>query len=127
MFYVDACLRMGDRQQGMRAVTEGLALAEALGHRWVIPELHRLHAGLIDQEQPGTTEAAEKLRLSLELAAGQKARSIEMRAAVDLARIALRAADRETARAALLPVYDSFEEGFDTPDLRAARAVLAEL
>jgi adenylate cyclase len=57
----------------------------------------------------------------------QQARSLELRAAVDLARLWLRRGERAPARELLGEVYGRFTEGFDTADLREARSVLASL
>jgi predicted ATPase len=76
----------------------------------------------------GHTEAAEKLYYNaLSVAGGQEAKLWELRAAASLARL-LRDQGREAeARDLLAPVYDWFAEGFDTPDLKEAKALLDEL
>jgi predicted ATPase len=58
---------------------------------------------------------------------GQKARSIELRASRDLARIWRDQGKRTEARDLLAPIYGSFTEGFDTPDLKQAKTLLEEL
>ena len=47
MFFVDACVRLGEPAKGTNAVVEGLKLADTLEQQWIVPELHRLHAALL--------------------------------------------------------------------------------
>jgi predicted ATPase len=127
-FFIDACVRLRERVQGLAAVSTGLKLAETLGQRWIIAELHRLHAALFmldSMDDPNEVEA--KLRLSLEIAHQQHAKSIELRSATTLAQFRLQAGDKEEAHRLLMPLYSAFNEGFDTADLKDAKALLEEL
>jgi predicted ATPase len=63
----------------------------------------------------------------MELARHQDALSLELRAAVSLSQAFIARGDRTRARDFLAPIYERFSEGLDTADLRAAKAVLAEL
>jgi predicted ATPase/DNA-binding winged helix-turn-helix (wHTH) protein len=121
--------RMGQVAQGLSAVEEALALTERTDEGWVMAELLRIKGDLLLlQRAPGATLAAEDhFRQALDLARRQGALAWELRAAMSLARL-LRDQDRSADALALLqPVYDRFTEGFETPDLRAARAFLDEL
>jgi TOMM system kinase/cyclase fusion protein len=89
-------------------------------------ELHRIR-GEIFLRQGSAEAAAESLRRALELAQRIQARSWELRAAMSLARLLRDRGERDEARALLAPVYDWFTEGFDTADLKQARALLEEL
>jgi predicted ATPase len=97
------------------------------GERWYEPELHRLR-GELTLAAGGTREEA---RLAFEAAlttAGQRgARSLELRAAVRLARLDAEDGERHQANDLLAPVYGWFTEGFETKDLKDARALLDEL
>jgi predicted ATPase len=64
---------------------------------------------------------------SLNVARAQQAKSWELRAAMSLSRLLIDQDRRQTARDLLVPVYDWFTEGFETNDLRKAKALLAEL
>ena len=64
---------------------------------------------------------------ALEIARGQQAKSLELRAATSLTRLWQRQGKRDDARELLTPVYEWFTEGFDTADLIDARALLDEL
>jgi len=76
----------------------------------------------------GHTEEAEILyRKALSIAREQEAKLWELRAAVSLARLRCDHGRRAAARDLLAPVYDWFTEGFDTPDLKEAKALLDEL
>ena len=61
------------------------------------------------------------------MAQGQEARTFELRAATNLARLWQKQGKEDEARALLAPIYDWFTEGFDTLDLKDAKALLEEL
>jgi predicted ATPase len=78
--------------------------------------------------QQGHSEAAEELyRKVLSIAEEQEAKLWELRAAASLARLRRDRGRRTEARDLLAPVYAWFTEGFDTADLKDAKALLAEL
>ena len=72
-------------------------------------------------------EAEAALKESLEVARRQEAKSLELRAAISLARLWAEQGERQKANDLLAPVYDWFTEGFDTADLKHAKALLDEL
>jgi predicted ATPase/DNA-binding winged helix-turn-helix (wHTH) protein len=96
---------------------------------WSMPEVMRVDGELLLwRGGPHAVSAAEaKFRRSLELARGQSARSWELRTATSLARLRIRQARQSDARKILAPVYERFTEGFETLDLRSARAILQSL
>jgi predicted ATPase len=77
--------------------------------------------------QPHINAAEKCFQKALELARAQEAKGLELRAATELGRLWHEQGRQEEARALLTPVYDWFAEGFDTPDLQAARKLLNEL
>ena len=94
--------------------------------RWLAAELYRLKGQLLLRQ--GRAGAAEELyRKSLSIAQGQEAKLWELRAAASLARLRRDQGRRTEARDLLAPVYGWFTEGFDTPDLKEAKALLDEL
>ena len=94
--------------------------------RWFTAELNR-HKGQLVLRQ-GHPKAAEQLyRKAMSIAQEQEAKLWELRAAVSLARLHRDQGRRAEARELLAPVYDWFTEGFGTPDLKEARALLDEL
>jgi predicted ATPase len=64
---------------------------------------------------------------ALQLARAQKAKSLELRTAVSFARFSDEHGARDCALELLSPIYESFTEGFDTPDLKESKALLEEL
>ena len=78
-------------------------------------------------DDAGQTEAESLLREALATARRQGARAIELRAAVSLARLHRDQGKPQQARELLAPVYGWFTEGFDTRDLKEAKALLGEL
>ena len=95
--------------------------------RWWDAELHRLRAELLLAGGAEAAEAEAALRRALEIARGQQAKSLELRAARTLARLWAGSGRTAEARDLLAPVYSSFTEGLETPDLEAARALLSSL
>jgi alkylation response protein AidB-like acyl-CoA dehydrogenase len=109
-------------------VEKGLDLAEALGHRWVVAELYRLNAVLLMLAPSNNqSEVETKLHLSLKLARKQQARSIQLRSATALGWLRLEQGEPADAMSLLMPLFQTFNEGFDTLDLKEARALLEKL
>jgi predicted ATPase len=105
---------------------DALRIVGRTGARWLEAELNR-HKGQLLLRQ-GQTEAAEELyRKALGIAQEQEAKLWELRTAASLARLRRDQGRRAEARDLLAPVYGWFTEGFDTPDLKDAKALLAEL
>ena len=101
-------------------------MVDRTGERWFEAELNR-HKGQLLLRQ-GHAEAAEELyRKALSIAREQEAKLWELRAAASLARLSRDQGRRAEARHLLAPVYGWFTEGFDTPDLKDAKALLDEL
>jgi len=102
--------------------------AESVGHGWWQAEILRLRGDLRRAGfGEGNPSAEDFYREAIAVAQGQRARSFELRAATALARLWAKQGLREEARELLGPVYGWFTEGFDTHDLEAAKALLAEL
>ncbi|MCP4317989.1 MAG: AAA family ATPase [Hyphomicrobiales bacterium] len=124
---VEAALANGMDQEASRALDEAFALAERTGERWWAAELHRLRGQCLIKATDQTLEAESCYRNALRIARDQGARSLELRTAISLARLWRDDNKRRNARNLLAPVYDWFTEGFDTPDLKDAKALLDEL
>jgi len=101
-------------------------LAEGRGERFIEAEIHRLHGNLLLAEN-GSAEAEACYVKALEVARVQQARSLELRAAGDLARLWAERGERVRAADLLVPIYSWFTEGFDTVDLKDAKALLDTL
>jgi predicted ATPase/DNA-binding winged helix-turn-helix (wHTH) protein len=121
--------RVGQISEGLSALEEAIARADETEERWSIAELLRVKGELLlSQDAPGAAATAEDcFRQALDWARRQGALSWELRAATSFAQL-LRDQDRPADAMALLqPVYDRFTEGFDTADLKTAKALLHEL
>jgi predicted ATPase len=126
LLMAEAMGRAGQMADGLAAVEEALAWAESTGERWAMSEVLRLKGELVLlQGAPGAAAASEDcFRQALDWARRQGALSWELRAAMSLARL-LRDQHRSAASRALLqPVYNRFTEGFETADLKAAKALI---
>ena len=110
-------------------INTGLETAERTRERFFEAELLRLKArALVIESGPCvSTDAQKLLEESMAVAQSQKARSLELRAAADLARLHRDQGRFAEARNLLAPIYNWFTEGFDTQDLEEAKAVLEEL
>jgi class 3 adenylate cyclase/predicted ATPase len=116
----------GRPQEGLEAATEALAYCSE-DRRWEALA-HRVRGDLL-RAGPERDEAAAEaaLRRALEAARRQEAKAIELRAATSLARLLADRGEARRARDLLAPVYGWFAEGFETADLKAAKALLGEL
>jgi predicted ATPase len=116
-------------EEGLELVTEALTLTQRDDERWWEAELHRVKGELLLTNSPNTSgEATEAcFNQALDIARIQSARSLELRAATSLARLWQEQGKLKEARDLLAPIYDWFTEGFDTPDLKDAKALLDEL
>jgi len=121
--------REGGRiDEALQAVAEGLKQAQATSARFNEAELYRLKGELLLMSAgPGAEEAERCFRQAVEIARRQSAKSLELRAAMSLSRLLHRQGKREDARRLLAEIYAWFTEGFDTADLKDARALLDAL
>jgi predicted ATPase len=120
--------QLGAKQidEGLGTVTEALAQIERSDERYTEAEIYRLRGDLL-LSQGDEFEAETSLIRAIEVARSQQAKSWELRATVSLARLWQAQGKTEEARDRLAQVYDWFTEGFDTPDLKDAQALLQEL
>ena len=153
-YLAEALGRAGVAEEGLGIVEEMLAQVERTGECWSEAELWRVKGELLLQRpsspaqspsspallprtawEKGGEEAEACFRRAIEVARGQEARSWELRATTSLARL-LRAVDCQRAihrgraaegREMLAAIYGWFTEGFDTPDLVEAKALLGTL
>jgi class 3 adenylate cyclase/predicted ATPase len=122
----EALTRQGEHQAALAAVREGFDTLAATGERWWEAELHRVHGTvLMGQNQFDESEAC--FRQALGIAGQQQTKSLELRAAMGLGRLWGERGRRAEARDLLAPIYGWFTEGFDTADLKEAKALLDEL
>jgi predicted ATPase len=121
-----ACEIAGQFEEGLTSLDDALEIVERTGERWFLAELNR-HKGQLLLRQ-GHADAAEKLyRKALSIAEEQEAKLWELRAAASLARLLCDQGHHAEVRDLLTPIYGWFAEGFDTPDLKEAKALLEAL
>jgi predicted ATPase/class 3 adenylate cyclase len=117
-----------ESEQGLCALAEAATFMEETGEAFWEAEIHRLKGELLLHRSPESQAQAEaSFRNALNTARHQEARSLELRAATSLARLMVAEGRRADAHALLAPVYGWFTEGFATPDLKDAKALLDEL
>jgi len=117
---------VGQIEEAATLFDDALHIVERTKERWFEAELNRYKGRLLLRQ--GDTEAAEKqYGKALSIAKEQEAKLWELRAAASLARLHVDLGRLAEARDLLAPVYGWFTEGFDTPDLKHAKALLEAL
>ena len=118
--------RIGQAEAGLRLLAEALAVVDK--DPWYEAEVHRIKGELLLwQAIPDTSQAEAYFQQALAVARRQQAKSYELRAALSLSRLWQRQGKRTEARELLAQIYGWFTEGFGTPDLQDAKALLDEL
>jgi predicted ATPase len=126
--------KVGQAEEGLTMLTEALAVADKSGERFYEAEIYRLKGeltlaqssvqGLASSVQK---EAEECFLRAIEIARRQSAKSLQLRVVMSLARLWQQQGKREEARQMLAEIYGWFTEGFDTADLKEAKALLEAL
>ena len=134
-------------QDGLRFLEEALAGVNRSGEAYYEPELYRLKGELLlaqaageapsqiltvgkagtDTEVPVVAKAQACFDQSIKIARSQKAKSWELRTTISLARLYRDQGKQSEARSLLATIYAAFTEGFDTADLKEAKALLGDL
>jgi predicted ATPase len=124
----DVHTRSGNPTEALTHLTEALSLIDRTQECWFEAELHRLRAEALLVGSPGDpAETEASLLRALGVAQEQDTKFWELRAATSLAHLWRDQGKRDQARELLAPVYGWFTEGFDTRDLKEAKALLNEL
>jgi predicted ATPase len=123
----DAYLSLGRYEEAEPLLSEALDLVERTDERWCEAELYRLKGQAAASRPNGSAQAEAAFQTALRIARLQQAKLFELRAATSLARLWRDQGQHDEARDLLSPVYGWFTEGFDTPDLKDARALLEEI
>jgi predicted ATPase len=120
--------RLGQAGEGLKLIEEALARAHDTAELAHEPDLHRMKGELLLMlDPPNSAEAEQCFRTAIEHSRKHRAKSWELRATISLARLLIKQRKRNQARAMLAEIYGWFTEGFDTADLKDARALLEEL
>jgi predicted ATPase len=118
----------GQADEGLRVLAEALELVDKTAERWWEAELHRLEGELsLIQDAANLREAEHCFRTAIEVARRQGGKSLELRATTSAARLLAKQGRRDEACAMLAEIHGWFTEGFDTRDLKDAKALLDEL
>jgi predicted ATPase len=119
---------LGKFEDAWRSIGEAITTVETTKERWCEAEVYRT-AGEITLLAPerDTAKAEAHFKCALEVARAQQAKSWELRAAMSMARLRRDQSKWDEARDLLAPVYNWFTEGFDTRDLKEAKALLDAL
>ena len=123
----EAYAKAGQANEGLEIVTEALARVNKTGEHWYEAELYRLKGELTLQQSQDAEDAEACYQKALDVARQQEAKSWELRAATSFARLWQGQGKITEAHDVLAPVYNWFTEGFDTQDLKDAKALLDEL
>jgi predicted ATPase len=119
---------LGEPEAGLMVLAEALTLTETTGERWYESEIYRLKGELLLAQFPDNhTEAEACFQQAITIAQSQQAKSFELRTATSLAKSWRQQGKRKEAYDLLAPVYGWFTEGFDTADLKDAKALLDAL
>ena len=127
--------KLGQVENGLAVLADAQILANKNnGERFFIAEMHRLKGTLLMQGTKDMTlkvanydEVETEFLQAIKLAQQQEAKSLELRASMSLSRLWQRQSKKAEAFRILSKIYNWFEEGFGTPDLKAAKLLLEEL
>ena len=123
-----AYAELGQFEEAWLSIDEAITAVEATKERWCEADIHRIAGEIaLTLPDPDATKAEGYFERALAVARKQQAKSLELRAAMSMARLWRDQGKRDAARDLLAPVYNLFTEGFDTLDLKEAKALLAEL
>ena len=124
-FLAGARAGLGQFEDAWRCIEEAIAAVEATGERWCEAEVNRIAGEIaLKLPEPDVTKTEGYFERALTVARQQQAKSWELRAAMSLARLWRDQGKVQQARELLAPVYGWFTEGFDTRDLKEAKALL---
>jgi class 3 adenylate cyclase/tetratricopeptide (TPR) repeat protein len=120
--------KSGEPGKGLSVIEESIAVMERSGERFYEAEVHRLKGELLlVQDASNEAQAEPCFRTAIEISRKQRAKSWELRATTSLVQLLVKQGKRDEARATLANIYNWFTEGFDTADLKHAKALLEEL
>ena len=123
-----AYAKLDQSDDARRSISEAMSVMDTSKEAWFEAEVHRIAGEIaLMSPQPDIAKAEAYLEHALAVARQQQAKSWELRAAMSMARLWRDQGNRAEARDLLAPVYGWFTEGFDTRDLKEAKALLDEL
>jgi class 3 adenylate cyclase/predicted ATPase len=127
-YLANAKSELGQFEDAWRCIDEAMAIVGTSKETWLEAEISRVAGEIALRSPDRDLEKAEAcFKRALTVARLQQAKSLELRAAISMAKLLRDRDRRHAARTLLMPVYNSFTEGFDTVDLNNAKALLGEL
>ena len=129
----EGCLMSNRTKEGLSLIAEALQLIEETEDRLFQSEVFRIRGELLKTQKTrcgngaACAESQANFLRAIEIARRQKAKSFELRASISLARLWIKTGKEKQAKRMLTRIYGWFTEGFDTPDLQQAKALLVEL
>jgi class 3 adenylate cyclase/tetratricopeptide (TPR) repeat protein len=124
---VDILAKNNESEKALEAVDRALDLIRKSGERTAETEILVLKGEVLERTNAARTEVEATLQAALDTARKDGARAMELRAATALARVRREAGRGQEARQLLAPLYSWFTEGFETTDLKDAKALLDDL
>jgi len=125
--FAESLFEIGELDRAESHLDSAFAHLKAHGEMWLAPEVHRVRLMLLRAQAAPDEVLRHPIGIGLDLARSQGARLLEIRFAACVARLWRDRGEKDRARAILDPVYGWFTEGFDTADLKEAKALLDEL
>jgi predicted ATPase len=124
----EVCGQVGKVDESLAVLADALQRLKDQGASYCEPKIHRLKAELLSTLAPGSpTDAESCFRQAIASARRQQARSLELRAVLSLSRLYYQQDKKAEAHQMLAEIYGWFTEGFDTVDIREAKALLQEV
>jgi len=118
---------LGQFDEAWRCIGEAMAAEETAKERWCEAEVNRIAGEIaLQSPEPDAAKAEAYFERALVVARQQQAKSWELRAAMSMARLWRDQGKPQQARELLAPVYGWFTEGFETLDLKEAKALIGE-
>jgi predicted ATPase len=119
---------LGQFEEAWRCIGEAMTAVETTKEKWCEAEVHRVAGEIaLKSPEPGAAKAQAYFERAPAVARAQQAKSWELRAATSLVRLWRDQGKPQQARELLAPIYSWFTEGFETRDLKEAKALLDEL
>jgi adenylate cyclase len=123
----EAHAKAGRVEVGLRLLDEAVAIVDEREERVTEAELYRLRGDFLTLQGRPDDQIEANYQHAIAIARVQQAKSLELRATLKLSRLWWRQGKSESARQSLAAIYNSFAEGFDTPDLQEAKSLLDAL
>ena len=123
----EACLKTGQIEEGLKAIHEAGEFREKYDERYMEPEHYRLKGELLLKKGESEDQVIKLFEQAVKVSKKQKAKSLELRAKMSLSRLLQKQGKKREAHKFLEETYQWFTEGFDTADLKQAKALLKEL